>query len=75
MDSFDISATNKIVSLISERLNRSLTAIELSTFKLPRSGMAYEMIIDTITSSESPAELENYVKNVVEEYKTTHNIR
>ncbi|HNP18850.1 MAG TPA: hypothetical protein PKL31_10480 [Fulvivirga sp.] len=68
MDSFDTSATNQIIVLLEKRLERPLTSSETETFKLPRSGMAYEMIIGTIESS-TVSQLENYVQSVVDEYK------
>ncbi len=68
MDSFDRVATDKIVRDLQAKLDRPLTKIENRVFKMARSGIAYEMILDYINDKDkSQEDIEKYVKKVVEE--------
>ena len=69
MNSFDSSVTDQIITLLKGWLDRQLTNIGIETFKLLRSGMAYELIIGTLESPSSIEQLENYLRNVKDEYK------
>ena len=72
MDNIDKVATQKLISLLEKSLGRRLTDLEYKVFKLPRSFMAYEMIIETINEMKSSTELEKYVRQIAnDEYKNT----
>ncbi len=61
----------EIIERLKKRLDRNLTVEELNTFKIQRSLMAYEMILDYISDKKlSKKEIENYVQEVVSETYT-----
>lgn len=67
MDSYYFVKT--IISKLETKLQRKLTGKELQVFTMPRSGLAYEMILDVISSEQkSKEDVEEYVKAVVKEY-------
>ncbi|KAA5544169.1 hypothetical protein [Adhaeribacter rhizoryzae] len=69
MDKLDKSFTNAILKALEKKLERSLSEKEIKVFSLPRSLMAYEMIIDYIKAdTKSKKDIEHYVENVVNEY-------
>jgi len=74
-DVFDKNFRSVILDTLKEKLGRNLTPEEIETFSMPRSGIAYEMILDFISDQEkSKIDIEKYVYNVVlENKKTTHN--
>ncbi len=73
---FDKNFKTVILDTLTVKLERNLTTEEIVTFSVPRSGIAYEMILDFISDHDkSKIDIERYVCNVVFENKeTTHNI-
>ncbi len=70
MSDFDKSLTKAIAEKLKTWLNRDLTRLELDTFTMRRSGIAYEMILDYISNErKEKAEIEEYVSSVVKENK------
>lgn len=66
-EAFDKNFTDAIVKELKKRLERALNPVEEKAFKVRRSGIAYEMMLDFVSdSTKSKAELEKYVANVVE---------
>jgi len=70
MDDFDVKFTETIVNILVKKLERDLTSDEKAYFTMPRSGIAYEMIMDFISDEQlGKNSLESYVKKVVAETK------
>ena len=68
MESFDENYTNAIIDKLKSIIGRDLTVKEINYFKLKRSGIAYEMIMDYISDNEkSRIDIEHYIKNVIGE--------
>lgn len=68
IDEMDFGFIIEIISSLEMNLERKLNDKELNTFTTPRSGIAYEMILDTINDdSKTKEELEAYVASVVKE--------
>jgi len=60
--------TKRIISKLTERLNRNLKQQELEAFKLTRTPSAYQLILDYVSDKEkSVVELEQYVADIVTE--------
>jgi hypothetical protein len=73
MNDFDKNFTTAIVKKLKTRLERNLSAEEEQAFKIRRSGLAYEMILDFVSDDgKTKAELEKYVANVVDEIKKNY---
>jgi hypothetical protein len=68
---FHENATNQIKTILESKLKRKLTYYEEKIFSIERSGIAYEMILDTINNSSNNEELIRYTENVSYEYLQT----
>jgi len=70
----DKNFTAAILKALEEELGRTLSATERQVFSIPRSLVAYEMILDYITDNDKTQEaIEKYVENVVKEYQVVIN--
>lgn len=68
MDEFNVNFSNIIVDKLKVKLERELTSKEYIVFSQPRSGIAYEMILDFISDEDKTKnDIEKYVNNVVNE--------
>ena len=66
--SFDITATEQIITKLQQRLNRELNQKELEAFAIKRSSADYKIILDYISDKEkSSIELELYVEFLIKE--------
>ena len=60
--------TKRIISKLTERLNRNLKQQELEAFKLTRTPSAYQLILDYVSNAnKSVVELEVYVAFIINE--------
>ena len=70
LDELDKNFTAAILKAMEEKLGRALSATERQVFSMPRSLMAYEMILDYITDNDkTKEEIEKYVEGVTKEYQ------
>lgn len=68
MEEFDQNFTKVIIHKLKTRLERELSNNEYKVFTQPRSGIAYEMILDFISDEDkSRNDIEKYVNSVVKE--------
>jgi len=62
--------TNKIITKLTERLNRPLKRNELEAFSIDRTPTDYQLILDYVSDKDkSMVELEMYVEFMVTESK------
>lgn len=68
---FHENAITNIKLVLENKLERKLTYYEEKIFSIERSGIAYEMIIDTVNNSKSKKELSEYIESISREYLQT----
>lgn len=69
MQHSDNEYTSRIISTLTERLERELEHHELSIFSIERSDKAYEAIIDFISDpSITKSELEGYITGMLNNF-------